>query len=93
MADSDIYGAVSRASRMLARKSRSQVRVPPPPQTFWHQVTVQSVNTGAKTAQVLKANSVVPFDAAYAPHYAPAASDTAWLVMIGTTPLLMCKCQ
>jgi len=93
MADSDIYGAVSRASRMLARKSRSQVRVPPPPQTFWHQVTVQSVNVPNKTASVLKANSAVPFDTAYAPHYVPVANDSAWLVMIGTTPLLMAKCQ
>jgi hypothetical protein len=93
VADSDTYGAVTRAARMLARKTRSQVRVPPPSTAMWHQVTVQSVNTSNKTASVLKANSANPFDAAYSPHYVPAVNDTAWLVMIGTSPLLMAKCQ
>lgn len=93
MADSDIYGAVSRASRMLARKTRSQVRTPPPLTGSWHQVTVQSVNTSNKTASVLKANSQNPFDASYPVHYTPAVTDVAWLVMIGTSPQLLMKCQ
>jgi hypothetical protein len=93
MANSDIYGSISRASRMLARKTRSQVRTPPPLTGAWHQVTVQSVDTTHKTASVLKANSANPFDASYPAHYTPIATDVAWLVMIGTSPQLLMKCQ
>ncbi|MCW2904202.1 MAG: hypothetical protein JWO67_6467 [Streptosporangiaceae bacterium] len=95
MAESDTYGAITRTARMLARKTRSQVRVPPPPIANWRQVTILSVATGAKkkTASCLLANSANPFDAAYSPHYVPTAGDTAWVVFIGTSPQLMALCQ
>jgi hypothetical protein len=91
------FGSVTKTARMLARKSRSQVRVPPPPPISVRQVTVQSVASGplntAKTASVLLAKSANPFDVSYGPHYVPAAGDTCWVMFVGTTAFAFMQCQ
>lgn len=85
--------SVADLARTYISQGRQMVtRVPQQPKVTMRQVTVNSVSVLSNTCSINLANGQVP-DATFAPHYTPAAGDTAWALVSGNTVLVMAKHQ
>lgn len=83
--------SVADLARTYISQGRQMVtRVPQQPKVEMRQITINSVTPTQNTCSINIANGVVP-DATYAPHYVPAAGDTAWAFVSGNTVLVMAK--